>query len=112
MVIDQSSFSPVIVMPKAQAAAKKALQLDNTLAEAHCSLANVLVFDWKGTEREFRQAIALNPNYAFAHDQYALMLAQLGRFDEAVTESMRAAELDPLSPAIHADWAIVLPWQG
>jgi adenylate cyclase len=112
MVIDQGSFSPVIFLPKAEAAAKKALQLDNTLAEAHCSLAQVLLFDWKETESEYRQAIALNPNYAYAHDQYALMLAWLGRFDEAITESMRAAELDPLSPEIHADWALVLAWQG
>jgi adenylate cyclase len=114
-VIDEGSFPPVIVMPKAQAAAKKALQLDNTLAEAHCSLANVLAFgffDWKEAESEFRQAIALNPNYAFAHDQYAIILGQLGRFGEAITESMRAAELDPLSPEIHADWALVLAWQG
>ncbi|MBV8053905.1 MAG: hypothetical protein JO071_01550 [Deltaproteobacteria bacterium] len=112
MVVDEGSFSPVIVMPKAEAAARKALQLDNTLAEAHCSLAEVLVFDWEGAERELRQAIALNPNYAFAHDLYAITLAQLGRFDEAVTESKRAAELDPLSPEIHADWAAVLALQG
>jgi adenylate cyclase len=111
---DQGSFPPMGVIPKAKAAAEKALQLDNTLAEAHCSLGNALsdFFNWKAGEREFRRAIALNPNYAFAHDQFGMMLAQLGRLDEALVENKRAAELDPLSPEVHALFASTLVWQG
>ena len=61
------------MMPKAKAAAEKALQLDDSLAEAHTSLAAIKFwydFDWAGGERELRRAIALNPSYALAHDQY------------------------------------------
>ena len=79
------------------------MQLDSTSAEAHASLATFKLFyefDWPGCEREFRRAIALNPNYAFAHDQFGMALAFTGRFDEAVAEGRRAAELDPLSPQV------------
>jgi len=92
--------------PKARAAAEKAVQLDSTSAEAHASLATFKLFyefDWAGCEREFRRAIQLNPNYAFAHDQFAMALAFTGRFDESVVESRRAAELDPLSPQVLID---------
>ncbi len=92
--------------PKARAAAEQAVQLDNNSAEAHTSLAVFKLFyefDWQGCEREFRRAIELNPNYAFAHDQFALALAFTGRFDEASAESRRAAELDPLSPQVLVD---------
>ena len=92
--------------PKARAAAEKAVQLDSTSAEAHASLATFKLFyefDWAGCEREFRRAIQLNPNYAFAHDQFALALAFTGRFDESIAESRRAAELDPLSPQVLID---------
>ena len=92
--------------PKARAAAEKAVQLDSTSAEAHASLATFKLFyefDWAGCEREFRRAIQLNPNYAFAHDQFAMALAFTGRFDESVAESRRAAELDPLSPQVLID---------
>jgi len=92
--------------PSALAAAKKAVQLDSTSAEAHASLATFKLFyefDWAGAEREYRRAIRLNPNYAFAHDQFALALAFTGRFDESVAESRRAAELDPLSPQVLID---------
>ena len=112
--VGQGSFPPSIALHRAKAAAEKALQLENTLAEAHCSLGNAFVgfFDWARGESEFRQAIALKPNYAFAHDQYGVMLAWLGRFDQALTENMRAAELDPLSPEIHAGWALTLASKG
>jgi tetratricopeptide (TPR) repeat protein len=92
--------------PKAKAAAEKAVQLDSNSAEARTSLAVFKLFyefDWDGCEREFRRAIALNPSYAFAHDQFGLSLALTGRFDEAIAESMRAAQLDPLSPQVLVD---------
>ena len=92
--------------PRAEAAAKKAVQLDSTSAEAHASLATFKLFyefDWAGCEREFRRAIKLNPNYAFAHDQFAMALAFTGRYDESIAESRRAAELDPLSPQVLID---------
>lgn len=92
--------------PKARAAAEKAVRLDSTSAEAHASLATFMLFyefDWPGCEREFRRAIALNPNYAFAHDQFGMALGFQGRFDESIAEGKRAAELDPLSPQILID---------
>ena len=88
--------------PKAKTTAEKAVQLDDNSAEAHTSLAVFKLFyeyDWEGCEREFRRALALNPNYAFAHDQFGLGLAFQGRLDEAIAEGKRAIELDPLSPA-------------
>jgi eukaryotic-like serine/threonine-protein kinase len=101
--------------PKAKAAAEKAIQLDDTSAEAHTSLATFKLFyeyDWAGCESEFRRAFALNPNYAFAHDQFGLGLAFQGRLDEAYAEGKRASELDPLSPQIPLDNLIGLVWQG
>ena len=101
--------------PKAKAAAEKAVQLDDNSAEAHTSLAVFKLFyeyDWAGCEREFRRAFALNPNYAFAHDQFGLALAFQGRLDEAIAEGKRAAELDPLSPQIPIDNSIALMFQG
>jgi TolB-like protein len=101
--------------PKARAAAEKAIQLDNASAEAHTSLANYKLwfeYDWAGSEREFRRALALNPSYAFAHDQFGVGLALQGRFDEAIAEGKRAAELDPLSPQIPCDRSVALIFQG
>jgi tetratricopeptide (TPR) repeat protein len=101
--------------PKSRLAAEKAIQLDDHSAEAHTSLANYKFFyghDWEGCEREFRRAIALNPNYAFAHDQFGLALALLGRIDEAIVEGRRAAELDPLSPQIPLDDAVAFMFRG
>ncbi len=101
--------------PKARAAAEKAIQLDDTSAEAHASLATFKLFyeyDWAGCEIEFRRAFALNPNYAFAHDQFGLGLAFQGRLEEAYAEGKRASELDPLSPQIPLDNLIGLTWQG
>jgi TolB-like protein len=94
---------------RAREAAERAVQLDSTSAEAHTSLAVFKLFyelDWEGCEREFRRAIALNPSYAFAHDQFALALAFTGRFEESVAESERAQELDPLSPQVLIDAAM------
>jgi adenylate cyclase len=92
---------------KARAAAEKALELDDGLAEAHSALASVKVFadrDWLGAEREFRRAIALNPSSALAHAEYGhkVLSAVMGRYDEALAEMRRAQELDPLSVWISA----------
>jgi len=99
--------SPQDCYPKAKAAAKKALELDDTLAEAHTSLAIALLlydFDFAQAIREFQHAIELNPNYATGHQQYGnIGLIALGRFDDAIAEGNRAAELDPLSLVINAD---------
>jgi eukaryotic-like serine/threonine-protein kinase len=93
-------LSPPEAMPKAKAAAMKALSIDDTLAEAHTSLANVLLrydWDWLGAEKEFKRAIELNPNYPTARYWYALYLFGMGRQEEALREVQRAQELDPLS---------------
>ena len=100
--------------PRAKAAAEKAVQLDSNSVEAHTSLATFKLFyeyDWKGSEREFRRAIELNPSYSFAHDQFAMALAFTGRFDESIAESKRAAELDPLSPQVLIDAAMAPMFQ-
>ena len=93
--------------PKAKAEAKKALELDDTLAEAHTTLAMALwsyEFDFAQANKEFQRAIEVNPNYATAHQQYANnTLSALGRFDEAISEGKRAVELDPLSSVINSD---------
>ena len=93
--------------PKAKAAATKALQLDDTLAEAHTTLSLAIwLYDFDSAQaiREFQRAIELNPNYAIAHQQYGNnTLAALGRFDDAIVEGKRAVELDPLSLVINTD---------
>jgi tetratricopeptide (TPR) repeat protein len=99
------------LMVKARAAALKALQIDDTLAEAHTALALIVQnydWDWQTSEKEFRRAIELNPNYATAHHWYAEHLTWLGRFDEAFRESERARQLDPLSLIIAADNGAIL----
>jgi TolB-like protein/Tfp pilus assembly protein PilF len=101
--------------PKAKAAAEKAVSLDPNSAEAHASLATYKLFyeeDWDGCEQEYRRAIALNPNYAFAHDQFVLALSFQGRFSEAIAESRTAAQLDPLSPQILMDSIFAYAWSG
>jgi len=93
-------------MPKARAAALRALQIDDNLAEAHNSLALVAEnydWDWQTAEKEFRRAIELDPNYATAHHWYAECLSLQGRFDEAFAEIERARQLDPLSLIIATD---------
>lgn len=83
----------------AELAAKKALEIDSEVAEAHVALGYVNFFNWNWAtaEAEFKRALELNPNYAFAHSQYALYLVARGRVDEAIAEINRAQELDPLS---------------
>jgi eukaryotic-like serine/threonine-protein kinase len=86
--------------PKGKAAALRALELDETLAEAHTSLGRMKFYfdwDWTGAEKAFRHAIELNANYSMAHYTYALLLSALGRHAEAIHESRHALELDPVS---------------
>jgi TolB-like protein/Tfp pilus assembly protein PilF len=97
-------MAPKDAMPKARAAALKALELDDTLAESHVSLAVVRCFfdwDWPGAEQEFKRAIELNANYATTHHAYSALLAATGRKQEAIAEAQRALELDPLSIPIN-----------
>jgi TolB-like protein/Tfp pilus assembly protein PilF len=104
-------MTPKEAFPEAKAAAIHALELDNTLGEAHNSLAFVLDgFDWDldAGGNEFRRAIELNPGYATAHHWYAWHLSLLGRFDEAIVEMRKAENLDPLSLIINADLAELL----
>jgi TolB-like protein/DNA-binding winged helix-turn-helix (wHTH) protein/Tfp pilus assembly protein PilF len=99
------------IIPKARAAALKALDLDEKLAEAHASLALIAQnydWDWQTADKEFRRAIVLDPNYATGHHWYAEHLALLGRFAEAFPEMQRARQLDPLSLIIRADNAAFL----
>jgi tetratricopeptide (TPR) repeat protein len=96
---------PEATFPQAKTAVLKALSLDDSLAEAHTSLAFVNLYydrDWAGAEREFQRAIALNPNYANGHHWYAEFLSLVGRHDQAIAESQRARELDPMSTIINA----------
>jgi eukaryotic-like serine/threonine-protein kinase len=95
---------PLEVFPKAKAAAVKALQLDDALAEAHASLGFAHLFfdwDWPGTVKEYTRAIQLNANYASAHSIYGMYLVATKQFDEALAEMKRALELDPASLAIN-----------
>ena len=98
-------------VPKARAAALKALQIDDTQAEAHTSLALIVEnydWDWQTAEKEYKRAIQLDPGYATAHQWYAEYLTWVGRFDEASVESERARQLDPLSLIIAADRGAML----
>jgi TolB-like protein/DNA-binding winged helix-turn-helix (wHTH) protein len=98
------ALPPNEAMPKAKAAAHKALQLDDGLAEAHASLAYVSMvydWDWSTAEEEFHRAIDLNPNYATAHEWYAELLAARGRQSEALEEMKRARDADPLLVLMH-----------
>jgi len=98
-------------LPRAKAAAIKAIDLDNTLGEAHTSLAFALSsfdWDWPSAENEFRRALELNPGYATAHHWYAWQLSILGRHGEAIAEMKEAKSLDPLSLIIHAELAELL----
>jgi serine/threonine-protein kinase len=93
-------LQPQEAYPKAKAAVTKALEIDETLAEAHSSLAVVKMdFEWDlpGAEREFKRAISLNPSYAGAHQWYGLLLVARGQTEEALAEMKRAHELDPVS---------------
>lgn len=96
---------------QATAAARRALEADDTLAEAHTSLGFVRFgyeWDWPGAEREYRRALELDPNYATAHHWHAILLMVLGRADESIEAIRRAERIDPLSPAIGSEVATLL----
>ena len=97
--------------PLARAAALKALELDEGLAEAHADLGMIKFqfdWDWSGAEQELKQAILLNPNSSSAHVSYGVFLTCMGRSDEAVKETRKALELDPLTPTMsrHLAWVL------
>src|SRR5580765_2412059 len=107
----------VEAISESKAAALKAIELDPTLAEAHVALGHIrlwLDWEWQAAELEFKQGIALNPNSALAHDQYAMYLAAMGRLDEAVSEARRAQTLDALSPIVNTDlgWCLLYAGRG
>jgi len=96
------TMSPMEAIPKAKAAAIKALEIDDQLAEVHPIFAWALFtydWDWSGAEKEFKRSMELNPNYATAHLWYWVYLERSGRFDEAQREMKRTLELDPISLA-------------
>jgi TolB-like protein/DNA-binding winged helix-turn-helix (wHTH) protein/Flp pilus assembly protein TadD len=104
-------LSPQDAFPKAKTAVTRALALDDNLSEAHTSLAFILDlydWDWASAEKEYKRALALNPNYATAHHWYAWHLIVVGRNDEGIVELKKAESLDPLSLIISADLADAL----
>ncbi len=101
--------------PKAEAASKRALSINESLAEAHTSLGFVTYryhLRWTEAEHHFKKAIALNPNYATAHQWYASYLAATGRLDEAVVQAKTAHELEPFSLTIYSDYVRSLYYAG
>jgi TolB-like protein/Tfp pilus assembly protein PilF len=101
-------LSPNQSYPKAKAAATKALQIDETVAEAHASLLSIKTdydWDWVGAEKEFKRAIALNPNYPPAYQWYGFDLLVMGRQGEAMAAMRRALDLDPVSPTVNVSQA-------
>ncbi len=111
---DWGSTPPSESFPRAKAAALRALDLDDSLAEAHTSLAFVKAnYDWDfpGAEKEFQRAIALNPNYATAHQWYAMYLVPMRRFAEAEREIKVAQDLDPLSLIISLGVGEIFEWE-
>jgi DNA-binding winged helix-turn-helix (wHTH) protein/TolB-like protein len=101
-----SGLPPSETFPKARAAAARALELDDTLAEAHASLGYVLMmyeWDWRGAERSLRRAIELNPNYATARHWHSEYLMTRGLHEASISEARRAVDLDPLSPVLYTN---------
>lgn len=106
LLCDIGVARPIEEMPKAKAAAQKAVDADPTLAEAYTSRAFVRLaydWDWLGAESDFQQALKLNPKYPTAHQWYASYLMQMGKFNRAKAEIEEAHKLDPLSPIITAN---------
>lgn len=108
---DFGNISRKELYPKAEAAVNKALEIDNRLGEVHTSLASLLMFskwDWANSQKEFKVALELNPNYATAHHWYSQWFLSMGRLEESLRMISRAAELDPVSPAILKDKGLAL----
>jgi eukaryotic-like serine/threonine-protein kinase len=99
ILAENCAIDPKVVVPQARAAAQRALDIDDTLAEGHAAMALIKngEWDWSGAEREYKRAIELNPNLALAHSDYAMYLSNMGRQADALSENKRAQELDPLS---------------
>ena len=113
--VPNDALPPRQAMPMAEQAAEKALALDNSLAEAHVSLAYIrLAYDWKRQEAEqqFREALDLNPGSATGHEWYALYLAATDQMDKATIEVQKAQELDPLSMSMNMAAAQVFLYAG
>jgi len=107
--------SPLEAMPQSKAAAQQALSIDNGLAEAHLSSASVLFlydWDWPAADKEFRQAIELDPGHAMAYHGYGLFLAAKGRFDQALIALQQALAIDPVSPLISTSLALLYSYTG
>jgi len=103
-VVPANRLAPRDAMPKAKAAAMRALELDESLAEAHTALARVFAaydWDWTNAEKEYKRAIELDPSYAIAHQWYGGYLSVMGRSNEATAERKHALELEPLSLTIN-----------
>jgi tetratricopeptide (TPR) repeat protein len=100
-LISYGDLSQDEAIPEAIGAVRRALEIDDTLAEGYTALATLQSFlwDWKSAEIGYKKAIELNPNYSLAHKEYGQILSWLGRFDEAIIEIKKAQELDPLSLA-------------
>jgi len=108
VMVNLNQMPPEEGFSQAKAAAEKALQVDDALAEAHTSLASIkgdYEWNWQGAERGYQRAIELNPNYATAHHWYGDFLAGTGRIEEGMAEMKKAQELDPLSPVIQVSAA-------
>ncbi|MCK4961791.1 MAG: tetratricopeptide repeat protein, partial [Anaerolineales bacterium] len=112
--IGHSAMATPDSFPRALAAARSALRLDETLVEGHAAMAMIKTYhewDWVGAEKAFQRALELNPSEAMTHYHYAWYLALFGRLDEAIVEHKRARELDPLNP-LHTAHLGTLYWMG
>ena len=109
-LVSNSILDPKEYLPKAEAAAHRALDLDESLADAHYAQANLKAYrwEWEDAEREYQRAIELSPNLAEAHRYYARFLSFMGRHQQALDQIKRAKELDPLSPAVYVTLGHIL----
>ncbi|MGE3527327.1 MAG: tetratricopeptide repeat protein, partial [Gemmatimonadales bacterium] len=110
-----TDIPPAEVLPRARAALARALELDESLAEAHAAIAYIRAYyewDWRAAEQEFRRALELSPSYADAYFSYSRFLASRGRLDEAMAQLGRAVELDPLSPSLLVNRALLEYFAG
>ncbi|MCA1557471.1 MAG: hypothetical protein LC731_02900, partial [Acidobacteria bacterium] len=115
MLATYGVLAPTEAFPRAHDAALRALAIDDRLAEGHAALAYTHFrgdWDWAATEKEFKESIRLNSNYAPAHQWYASYLAAMGRFDEALAETTRTQEIDKSSLIIHSHFGLIYFFNG